>query len=126
MCELDSNLKLCTCSEKIDTNQPHWRLYRKTIIQPTQDFHVVGMIINPIDSSLSAFDLLEQLNLRNCFDFDYQPLDDDKLVVKLTSEKLEFVYDGENMCWVTDTPHFQEIRRTMQAKGYVKSQQQNK
>lgn len=46
---------------------------------------IVGMIIEPIGFSLNAPVLLEQLNLRNCFDFDYQPLDEDKLVVKLTS-----------------------------------------
>ena len=85
------------------------------------DFDIVGMMVEPADFSLNAGILLEQLNLRNCFDFDYQALDEDKLVVKLTSEKLEFVYDGEDKCWKRDIPDFLETKRTMQAKGYVKN-----
>lgn len=121
MCNIDEHLKLCTCHEKIDNTLPHWRLYRKTIIQPEYDFDIVGLMIEPMDFSLNAFVLLEQLNLRNCFDFDYQPLDEDKLLVKFTSEKLEFVYDGDNKCWERYIPDFQETKRTMQAKGYVNS-----
>ena len=121
MCEIDGNFKLCTCNDKIDTKLPHWRLYRKTIIQPVHDNYIIdGMIASPI-ILVNARDLLEQLNLRNCFDFDYQPLDEDKLLVKLTSEKLEFVYDGENKRWGIYFPDFVDTKRNMQAKGYVKS-----
>lgn len=125
MCQINENLTLCTCSEKIDTKQPHWRLYRKTIIQPVHDFDIVGMMIEPIGLSLNSSILLEQLNLRNCFNFDYQPLDEDRLVIKLTSEKLEFVYDGEDKLWVEEMPEFYETKRSMQAKGYVQTGENN-
>ena len=120
MCIIDGSLKLCTCSGKIDTKQPHWRLYRKTIIQPVSDVMTIGLFALPIFSVTEDL-LIEQLNQRNCFDFNYQPLDEDKLLVQLSLETLEFEYDGEDSCWRRKAPTFEETKRRMQAKGYIKN-----
>ena len=119
MCIIDATLKLCTCSDKIDTSQPHWRLYRKTIIQPDFELHPVGKV-SYLEASLGSDMLIHELNQRNCFDFDYEPLKDDKLIINLITEKLEFVF--KNYRWEVDTPSFEKITRSMQAKGYLKNE----
>lgn len=71
--------------------------------------------------SLIETSLLEQLNKRNCFDFNYQPLTDDMLIVELESKTVSIIFDGYQKCWKINRPSMETINRTMQAQGYVKN-----
>ena len=76
MCIIDETLKLCTFSDKIDTSQPHWRLYRKTIIQPVSEMVEKCGMTRCSEASLDSNMLIHELNQRNFFDFDYKQRDD--------------------------------------------------
>tara|TARA_R110000765_G_scaffold426577_1_gene542703 strand:- start:756 stop:1067 length:312 start_codon:yes stop_codon:yes gene_type:complete len=97
MCKSGTELKLCTCNDKIDKSKPYWTLARKTIKQNEPELLLVGLYMPPntyFDEELNKTKewLETQLNNSNCFDFNYEPLEEDKLVIHLNEHKFEFVY----------------------------------
>jgi len=127
MCETGRTLKLCTCSDKIDKSQPHWTLARKTIKQPTVETVTMGSYMPPefhadTDFTKTQSWIVSQLNTQRCFDFDYEPFKDDKLVIRLLSDTFEFEYSDQAQAWQgidSDDPFLEKIKRSVQAKGYV-------
>lgn len=126
MCEITKTLKLCTCSDKVDKSKPYWTLARKTIKQP--DTEVIMGEYLPSDS---FFDhdfvqaeewLLSQLNNHKCFDFNYAPFQEDKLLIHLDKYKFGFVYSAQKQSWEAidlESPFLEKTKRSVQAKGYI-------
>jgi len=129
MCEASKTLKLCTCSDNIDKTQPHWTLARKTIKQPTVETVMMGSYISPtlfVDTFFTKTQswIVNQLNNHPCFDFDYEPFKNDKLVIRLPSGMYEFEYSGNTQTWReidSDDPFLEKVKRSVQAKGYIES-----
>lgn len=124
MCDTSQNLKLCTCKEKIDKSKPYWMLSRKRINQGKTVSLILGSYepetIN--ESTANLVDWLEsQLNNNDCFDFDYHPMQDDKLVIHKNNLKLEFIYSDITQCWNHQGffDEFSKIKRSVQVKGYL-------
>ncbi|MBL0711907.1 MAG: hypothetical protein JJV99_12990 [Colwellia sp.] len=125
MCELGKTLKLCTCSDEIDKSRPYWTLARKVIKQPPEN----DLVLMGEFTTTKRFDSIEiqswiigQLNSSNCFDFDYEPLKGDKLIINLSSRKFEFEYSNQNQAWKPideDDPFLTKVKRVVQAKGYI-------
>lgn len=114
---MDKTLKLHISTGKIDTTKPYWRLYREHVIQRASE--KLCYVVYALDSQ---FELLEyELNNRNCFDFSYQPLNNDKLHVDLFGLRMNFIYDGHR--WYQNDGEENEVTRTMQAKGYIRNTQ---
>ncbi|PIF34277.1 hypothetical protein CLU81_4915 [Flavobacterium sp. 9] len=119
MCETGKEIKLCTCVPdgidkivhnknsrrfKKNRNEFAWTL-RKYVgdSKCTMD----GRIIFPLDvlsEALTTEKMLEDLNNRNCFDFDYQPNEGDNLQIftphRYGREFLSFIYRNEQ--WIAD------------------------
>ena len=128
MCEINNNLKFCTCLEKKDrelinlhkrlekfqkkqipgSKEPFsWVLYE---YQGSDDSDLMGLLNMPSDkigSFLTEDYVLSQLNSKeNCFDFNYVPKEGDNLQVnfqrnKYWTEFLSFIYRDKK--WEADS-----------------------
>jgi len=129
MCKTGKTLKLCTCSDKIDKSKPHWTLARKTIKQPDTEV-IMGMYMPSesfCDRNFAQTEewLLSQINEYQCFDFNYSPFPEDKLLINLGEDEFGFVYSLHEQAWEAidlDYPFSEKIKRSVQAKGYVEQE----
>lgn len=101
MCESGTTLKLCTCavtphalkkalSEEIEFLEKNevldaivWTLTKAVLIEEDTGMDIMGMTFGP-DNSVEKLDsqfVVEQLNAQNCFDFEYTPQEQDKLIM---------------------------------------------
>jgi hypothetical protein len=133
MCEGTQRLKLCTCSSKIDRTKDHWLLSRKHVVQPFDDLEcVIGVIAMPDDidwperakcvSWVQAhLEQIPSLDSPSCFDFNYEPLDGDQLKIQIGTHKIILTFSQGEWSETFDSQFTQKIKRTVQAKGYVKT-----
>lgn len=89
MCEISDELKLCTCSNAEELEN-YWVLYR---YNKDKNELIVGQPILPRDITLEELinrDIFcEFLNKKNCFDFEYQPQNKDRLLISLQTNSEE-------------------------------------
>ena len=133
MCKGAQTLKFCTCSSKIDRTKDHWLLSRKHVVQPFNDVEcVVGMIESPYDIDLyeraqcvrwvqASLEQIPSLDSPSCFDFNYEPLDGDQLKIQIGTHKIILTFYQGKWSETFDSQFTQKIKRTVQAKGYVKT-----
>lgn len=106
MCLNTNKFKLCSCSvDQLPPDEIGWKLTRvnkdKSIRKimgkpfiPTIPQHIVTLKTH----------ITEQLNIRNCFDFDYSPLTQDRLSIKVANNDttwVHFIYEAGK--WKIDT-----------------------
>ena len=133
MCDGTNTLKFCTCSSKIDKTKDHWLLSRKHVVQPFDDLaDLVGMIEKPHDIDLherakcvcwvkAHLERVQSLNTPSCFDFNYEPLEGDLLKIQIGTHKIVLTFCDGEWCETFDSPFTKKIKRTTQAKGYIKT-----
>ena len=93
MCKDLKEYKLCTCSDKIDKKKPYWILNKAIPTNYPESPDVMGSLIPPGDGYIpTRGNLLIDLNSKNIFDFDYQPLENDVLKVFDGEFTYEFIY----------------------------------
>ena len=120
MCKDLREYKLCTCSSKIDKTKPYWVLSKRIPALITLD--VVGTLIMPDEQFLLTEDrLLFDLNSKNIFDFDYQPLENDILIVFDGEFTYEFIYEKNELYYKWEVhQYFISNFETFQKKeGYI-------
>lgn len=117
MCNFENGFKLCTCSQKIvhhkksrkhkqenKTQKYTWELCRAKTAEPS--FLEIGFYYPPkkdIGQGLEENWVLLNLNLENCFDFEYTPQEDDCLTIKNDSninDYMAFIF--KNNQWITN------------------------
>ena len=104
MCSTSDGFKLCTCSDEIDENKPHWVLERLKINKKGSKFMVIGTFdVNYLENLEYV---LEQLNNHNPFDFDYEPRNRDLLTLKFEEGEFNLFY--YNKRW-TDFDEYAEL-----------------
>lgn len=91
MCQISKHLKFCTCNDESFINGNHWIIYRRhkgrfRIGQPIYNENTLKIDENELK------ELLNKLNTSSLFDFDYKPLDYDKLEINLKFKEKEFEY----------------------------------
>ena len=127
MCEINNKLKFCTCLEEkdiklIELHKSLEKFQKKQIPGSKEPFSwvlfeykgfeasdIMGLLKMPSDKIgfyLTEEFVLQQLNLTDCFDFDYKPKEGDNLQVhfqdnKYSAEFLSFIYRDEN--WEADS-----------------------
>ena len=82
MCDVNGKFKLCTCSEKIDKKKPYWVLNKGVPKKDERETSILGTLIYSEDEILKEISeerLLQDLNSKNIFDFDYKPSENDIL-----------------------------------------------
>lgn len=90
MCDLDKEFKLCTCAgEKLEIDDIDWILYRVDNSLPI--LHRKGKVkiqeyTNKEEKTKDK--IVEELNDRNCFDFDFEPRTDDFIRMRIKKKAL--------------------------------------
>ncbi|KQS92771.1 hypothetical protein [Chryseobacterium sp. Leaf394] len=134
MCEISNQLKFCTCLdeksiENINFQKKLEKLYKKQLpkskepfswilyeYKGSEDSGMMGLLNMPsekIGFSLSEGFVLDEINNKNCFDFDYRPKEGDNLQInfqrnKYWTEFLSFIFRNGN--WEADSYYtFTEI-----------------
>lgn len=95
MCELSEDLKLCTCNTVSFSEGNYWAISRRK-----KGWIVIGQTIfneNQLNIKNNELDqLLEKINKKNIFDFDYIPHENDKLKVNFNvagkNSDFEFIF----------------------------------
>ena len=80
MCDINGPFKLCTCSDKIDKEKPHWVL--KYDRKDNEEHSVVGQFSQPnvLFTPIVRTNILRRLNnVKSIFDFNYTPKERDLL-----------------------------------------------
>ena len=90
MCSPNDGFKLCSCSDDIDENKPHWVLERLKINKKDVRLMIIGMF--PINYDVNIDYVLDQLNNHNPFDFDYTPRNKDILTLYFENESFHLFY----------------------------------
>ena len=118
MCNFEKEFRLCTCKDKEikhrknttnkkeDTEILVWTLYT---YKGKLDSCIVGMTAlpsNTIDKQKLPLDyVIHQLNEKNCFDFDYLPIEGDYLIIETQAiwngRIMPFIYRQNK--WVFDS-----------------------
>ena len=96
MCKPGTHIKLCTCAgEEIDESRC-WSIFRD---DPNSDEILEGTIAPPIFSNIEMYmeqKLLEDLNNKDVFDFNYEAKNGDELTIFLDDHSFAFEYqDGK-------------------------------
>ncbi len=119
MCNAVKKITLCTCTangnivhhkhsrkQKLDARITYaWTLYQ---YKGTYDSGMDGMLISPSDmlnEYINNENMLHELNMRNCFDVEYTPNEEDLLTMYEHDKKqdafLSFIF--RNNQWVCDS-----------------------
>ena len=120
MCKDLREYKLCTCSSKIDKTKPYWVLSKRIPVLITLD--IVGTLITPDEQFLLTEDrLLFDLNSKNIFDFDYQPLENDILIVFDGEFTYEFIYEKNELYykWKVHQYFISNFETFQKKEGYI-------
>lgn len=97
MCNIHQGFKLCTCSD-ISEEEADWILLKT---EQSEMHYVVGSITNGYRNFLLDHRWVgRRLNSGECFDFQYEPSDYDRLVIRTNGkiEELCFIYQADR--WV--------------------------
>lgn len=104
MCDLSKGFKLCSCDgDKLSTKEIGWILRRKNENKEVQ--HIKGKPFIPImslDEKQLKTAVVQALNEQNCFDFEYQPQEDDFLKIKTKRENIWFAFRYKKGRWQED------------------------
>ncbi|MBX7227615.1 MAG: hypothetical protein K1X55_16390 [Chitinophagales bacterium] len=89
MCQPNDKLLLCTC---LDNDEERTKLPLKWILERylgACESNIIGEVKGSTDviDGLSIDDVIDQLNSRNCFDFDYVPIEKDSLCISNIEKK---------------------------------------
>lgn len=82
MCDIKHGFKLCTCHD-VDENKSHWKLHR---FKDGPDF-VLGLPNLEFYDEVDIDFIEGELNARNCFDFEYTPQVNDRLIIYVIKDK---------------------------------------
>lgn len=127
MCDFSQGFILCKCNDpktivhnkksrkakKLQFVEYGWDLFKYK--GPNED-HEIGQYKFPVSSlgeKLKAAFVVEQLNSRNCFDFDYEPSEGDNLMMRIVNQpdRMEFIFESGK--WKEDhySPFVDEIEK---------------
>lgn len=96
MCSPSGNFKLCTCDNdpvQLATAEFTWKLYRFPD-KSRQPRMIMGKFVVPVDKLADHLDagvIAMQMNVRNCFDFEYTPEEFDTLYINTQGNRNKFI-----------------------------------
>lgn len=117
MCDLIKHFKLCTCSEKIDKNKPHWVLERVTSNLKDMLLPIIGMF--PLNYDFNIDFILNELNNNNPFDFKYHPKQKDTLTLNFDSESFHVIYTNGKWRDFFDYVGLEESDKELKSEGII-------
>ena len=118
MCSTSDGFKLCTCSDDIDKEKPHWVLERLKTNKNGIEFMVIGTFdVNYLENLEYV---LEQLNNHNPFDFDYRPRNRDLLTLKFEEGEFNLFYYNKRWTDFDEYAELEENQKEEIRKGFLK------
>ncbi|CAA6809794.1 MAG: Unknown protein [uncultured Aureispira sp.] len=126
MCTLSQGFKLCSCDgDKLATTEIGWILKRRDQHKKISAIKGKPFVyqMNTSEKQLKA-ETVQALNQRNCFDFDYQPKEDDFLQIKTGENNLWLAFRYQKGLWKADSStKFSSWRQQleMQEEGFVRN-----
>jgi hypothetical protein len=108
MCSIEDGFRLCTCAEKInfDAEGIYWMLSR---VNPSKELkHIKGKSIIPhydAKEQDTRLFILAELNSRNCFDFPFEPQENDflKIFVEQKKNPQKYCYQYTQHKWIVNS-----------------------
>ncbi|MCP4437711.1 MAG: hypothetical protein GY810_02100 [Aureispira sp.] len=104
MCDLTKGFKLCSCDgEQLKQEDIGWVLQRLDASKEIA-YRIGSVAIHHLDEKEETLrnNIEEQLNTQNCFDFNFQPKQDDRLQIKYSAHQW-FAYRYKEGQWQIDT-----------------------
>lgn len=104
MCNLSKGFKLCSCDgDKLAASEIGWVLKRRDNNKEISSIRGKPFIyqMNLSEKQLKAH-TVQQLNERNCFDFEYQPQEDDFLTIKAGENNFWMAFRYQKGLWQED------------------------
>lgn len=103
MCDLSKEFKLCSCDEtQLKDIEIGWKLSRLNSEKPLVHRRGRAALVHYTDSEANLRTKIEaDLNNKNCFDFDFQAQEDDRLSIKYQEHKW-FAYRFRKGTWRQD------------------------
>ncbi|WMX13849.1 MULTISPECIES: hypothetical protein [unclassified Aureispira] len=104
MCNLNQGFKLCSCdSDQLTPDEIGWILERKNAVKQASSLRGKPFIykMNQSEQALKS-EVVQQLNQRNCFDFDYQPQEDDFLRIRGNKKSFWMAFRYQQGRWEED------------------------
>ena len=104
MCDVNGPFKLCTCSEEVNKNKPHWTLKSD---RKNSEFHAVHVgLLEPRFFIFTPFikrHILRRMNSKtSVFDFEYVPKEKDLLVLRGEYESYFLEYNNNKWNWIDE------------------------
>jgi len=90
MCDVNGPFKLCTCSEKINKKKPYWVLERVSSNLKDMIPTMIGMFPSEYEFNIDL--IINQLNNKKPFDFNYHPKQKDTLTLNFESDTFHVIY----------------------------------
>ena len=118
MCTKNDGFKLCTCSDDIDIDKPHWVLERLKINKKDVDLVIIGTFSMNYGSNIDY--VLDQLNNHNPFDFDYTPRNRDLLTLEFEKVAFHLFYYNKRWTDFYDYVGVEENQKEEIKKGILK------
>ena len=118
MCDLNGPFKLCTCSNKIDKEKPYWVLERMTSNLKDMIPPIIGMFPDNYDFNIDF--ILNELNNKNPFDFEYYPKQKDCLTLNFDSEIFHFIYTNGVWRDFYDYVGLEDLDKELKSEGIIK------
>lgn len=104
MCDLSNGFKLCSCDgDQLKPEEIGWTLRRKDENKEIQNIRGKPFVPKfDLDEQQLKTTVAQALNERNCFDFEYQPQEDDFLSIRTKRENIWFAFRYKKGRWQED------------------------
>jgi hypothetical protein len=104
MCDLSQGFKLCSCDgDKLAASEIGWILKRRDKHKEVSSIRGKPFIyrMNLSEKQIKS-ETVQQLNQRNCFDFEYQAQEDDFLQIKTGKNDFWMAFRYQKGLWLED------------------------
>jgi hypothetical protein len=104
MCDLSQGFKLCSCDgDKLAASEIGWILKRRDQHKKVSSIRGKPFIyrMNLSEKQIKS-ETVQQLNQRNCFDFEYQAQEDDFLKIKTGKNDFWMAFRYQKGLWLAD------------------------
>lgn len=102
MCEVSKTIKFCSCKDNLSEAHKHaksmYYVWTLESVTGSSELAMDGLLMEEPTQldELSAEKIVKELNSKNLFDFDYQPINDDTLEIKRVQPKKRYPKNRRN------------------------------
>ncbi|MEJ1221416.1 hypothetical protein [Sediminicola sp. 1XM1-17] len=126
MCKISEEIKLCSCATHMDSINNMWRLKSYTKPQIVFGEYYPSLPQHSKQEILNHRILLDKLNSKNLFDFEYEPQEGDLLEISICVDEghgkfVFFTFYHEDGKWTDRAPFCMDEKDGIKDGGYIKN-----